>query len=250
MDAKKIVKSLFHRMGYDIRKRLNGFHDDPCADMKLLLKGRKVEVVFDVGAYIGYVALRYSELFPKAKVYAFEPFAESFQSLSELSRAHPRIHPENIAVTDIVGRKQFYLNKFSPTNSLLTVAAGAGDYLDAEWAANEGMVEVPCTTLHHYCTEHGIDRVQVLKMDIQGAELTAFRGATPLLESKSIDLIYCEVLFTEQYDEQAYFSDISKFLESFGYTLYGLYDLNYAKKTGILSWADAIFISPELRRTL
>jgi hypothetical protein len=127
MDAKKIVKSLFHWMGYDIRKRLNGFHDDPGADMKLLMKGRNVEVIFDVGGYTGDVAVLFTDLFPKATVYSFEPFAESFKSLSELARDKPRIKPENIAVTDVVGRKKFYFNKFSPTNSLLTVAAGAGD---------------------------------------------------------------------------------------------------------------------------
>ena len=37
-------------------------------------------------------------------------------------------------------------------------------------------VEVPLTTLDAYCAAHGIDRIDAVKMDIQGAEVAALAG--------------------------------------------------------------------------
>jgi FkbM family methyltransferase len=250
VSIKDLVKAGFHRMGYDIRKRLGGFHEDANADLKLLTKGRKVETVFDLGANVGWVSLTFEGLFPHATIYAFEPFEETFNTLSERCRGHERIRPNRMAVTDLVGQKRFFFNKFNATNSLLPASAGSGDYVDPEWMAGQGSVEVPTTTLRHFCADRQIDRIQILKMDIQGGELMALQGASPLLEAGAIDLIYTEVMFAELYEGQASFIDLCRFLEPFGYVLYGLYDLNYGKKTGVLAWADAIFISPEIRRSL
>ena len=48
-------------------------------------------------------------------------------------------------------------------------------------------------------------------MDIQGGELMALHGASQLLKTRSIDLIYCEVVFVEQYVNQADFHQICRF---------------------------------------
>src|SRR5271165_1113255 len=76
MNIKNLVRSAFYRMGYDIRRRTSGFHADPFDDEKVLMRGRKVEVIFDLGANVGMTSLKYSRLFPGAAIYAFEPFEE------------------------------------------------------------------------------------------------------------------------------------------------------------------------------
>jgi hypothetical protein len=88
-------------------------------------------------------------------------------------------------------------------------------------------------------------------MDIQGGELMALKGATKLLSTQAIDLIYSEVLFADLYENQGYFHDISQYLREYGYFLYGLYNMNYGKsKNGVLAWADAIFICPRIEESL
>ena len=110
-------------------------------------------------------------------------------------------------------------------------------------------MDVPTTTLDDFCSRHAIDRVNVLKMDIQGGELMALQGASGMLESKAVDLIYTEVLFVELYEGQADFHDLCRFLCDCDYTLYGLYDLNSGRDS-ILAWGDAIFIAPRVRQSL
>ena len=49
------------------------------------------------------------------------------------------------------------------------------------------------TTLDAYCARERIDRVRLFKMDIEGAELGALRGARELLARVKPELIACEV---------------------------------------------------------
>ncbi len=59
---------------------------DPFLAQKAIFTGQKNLVIFDVGAYVGDITAIYTETFPSATVYCFEPFADSFQELSRLAR--------------------------------------------------------------------------------------------------------------------------------------------------------------------
>ena len=110
-----------------------------------------------------------------------------------------------------------------------------------------GEIRVETVTLDDFCACEGIDHVDVLKMDIQGGELMALRGATGLLDQQAVDIVYAEVLFAELYDEGASFDQVWRYLEQFGYTLYGLYDLTPGHND-FLGFGDAIFTAPRFLR--
>jgi FkbM family methyltransferase len=96
-----------------------------------------------------------------------------------------------------------------------------------------------------------IEEVQdcdLLKLDIQGGELAALRGAEGLLKNTTV--IITETEFTSVYAGQPLFHDIYTYLISQGFILLNLENLGYgAYKDGLfgdeksqLLWADAIFI--------
>ena len=89
-------------------------------------------------------------------------------------------------------------------------------------------------------TENSIKSIDILKMDIQGGELAALKGAQQLLENRGIACIYTEAYFIEQYEAQPLFHDISKFLYSYDFTLQDIYTPIYGK--GNMAWGDAIFV--------
>ena len=87
----------------------------------------------------------------------------------------------------------------------------------------------------------------MLKMDIQGAELLALRGAAGLLARHAIRLIALEVLFQPLYRNQPTFWDIADHLRSLGYALQGIHEQrHHAVNHAVLRWADAVFVAPEL----
>jgi hypothetical protein len=77
---KRIVKGMFRRLGYEIR-RLSPSSPDAFSEQKRLLDASSPAVIFDVGAHHGETALAYRKLFPTAIIYCFEPFQESFAIL-------------------------------------------------------------------------------------------------------------------------------------------------------------------------
>jgi len=58
---------------------------------------------------------------------------------------------------------------------------GASGYLMQESAAGAGLVSVEVSTLDRYVREHRLDRLDVIKVDIEGGELAFFRGAREAL---------------------------------------------------------------------
>ncbi len=182
-------------------------------------------------------------------IHSFEPFESTFRTLAENCRGDDRIEPHRLAVADASGSRTFYSNAESVTNSLLPNSEAASRALHETLIEPAGSVEVSATTLDDFCAGRSIDRVNILKMDIQGGELMALKGASRMLEAKAIDLIYSEVLFAELYAGQADFHDICRFLGGRDFTLYGLYNLHPGRDS-VLAWGDAIFIAPRIRQAL
>jgi len=82
--------------------------------------------------------------------------------------------------------------------------------------------------------------IDIFKLDIQGYELEALRGANHLL--KEIPLVFTEVEFIPLYQNQPLFSDLEQFLRSCGFRLYNLYEL-WTHPDGQLTAGDALFIN-------
>jgi FkbM family methyltransferase len=230
-------------------RRVGAGGDDPFAAQRAILAGSEVRTILDVGAARGQSAQRYLRLFPEATIHSFEPGAESFAALMATIGSERQVNGHQVAVGDVAGEATFYLNRASETNSLLPSLRTGDRYFDAALTEPVGSTTVPVVTLDGFCRSVGAERVDVLKMDIQGAELRALRGAETLLHDRRIRLIYTEVLFAPLYDGQTSFGDVAGYLDGHGYRCYGLYDLRRGRN-GTLVQADVIYIAPDLEATL
>jgi FkbM family methyltransferase len=213
-----------------------------------LLAGIAVRTVVDGGAHLGETAARYRAAFPEAVVWSFEPAPESFERLRAAVAGDPLVRPVNLALGREPGRAVLHLNRASGTHSLFERPASGRRYHDPE-GVPAGRTEVEVASLDAFAAERGLDRVDVLKLDVQGGELGALQGAARLLRERRIGLVYAEVLFVHHYRGEPLFHEVAAFLERLDYTLYGLYDLVIARD-GQLRFADAIFIPPETRAAL
>lgn len=233
-------------LGSRLYKRLNFSHDDSSEayldDQVKLLKNHQVEYIFDVGARYGQISAEYKRVFPKAKVHAFEPFTESFETLKKQTEKVEGIELHNKAVGSAEGELTLRENKFNAANSMLESDESHTVIDDLTKTVNEHTVSV--ITLDEFASQNHIGHIDILKMDIQGYELEALKGATDLLARKAISLIYTEVLFMPIYKNQPFFHDIAQFLEKQGYYLYNIYNPWYTE--GRLSWADALFVSKSI----
>ena len=131
----KAVKGLAYRFGVEVRRahpmpksgKVPSFYD-PFHEQRRMLADVAKPVLFDVGAHEGLTTLQYKELFPGARVYAFEPFEGSFQKLRAATGNVPGVHLVNQALGRTRGELKFRVNQSTATNSLLpTDPRGPGD---------------------------------------------------------------------------------------------------------------------------
>ena len=100
-------------------------------------------------------------------------------------------------------------------------------------------IDVDTISIDSFCLTNGIEQIDVLKMDIQGGELDALKGAKQMLANGKVGLIYSETYFLEQYVNQPLFHEIATFLHQYGYYLQDVYNPIYGN--GNIAWADVIF---------
>ena len=74
----------------------------------------------------------------------------------------------------------------------------------------------------------------------------ALQGAAKSLQQKNISIIYTEALFAPHYEDNPLLRELWNYLEQYDYTLFDIYDM-YRATNGQLRFADAIFISTEVR---
>ena len=160
---------------------------------KVLLAGlvRRGDVVFDVGANRGILTSLMSNLVgPDGRVHAFEPSPDTCRLLRETLAARAR-HPANVSVNaSAVGAEDGVAMLYTPQRdhgqaSLRTHETGS-------WSAHAPVrsTEVAVTRLDTYSAARS--RVDLVKMDVEGAELPALRGFAAGLRSFH-PIVVCEL---------------------------------------------------------
>ena len=217
---------------------------DPFFTQKQLFAESDNITIFDIGAYIGDITSIYRQLFPSAEIYAFEPFEESF---SKLFASHGKdINVFQLAISDRNGKAVINIDEDPSCNSLLGRPDSVAKYYKTcSESTNQRTVETQ--TIDSFCRIRNIGSIDILKIDVEGAETMVFSGASDMLAQNKIKVIYTEVMFVPHYEKGCLYHDIAELLDKYNYTLLNLYDLRTARD-GQLRWGNAIFLSAQMRQ--
>jgi FkbM family methyltransferase len=150
----------------------------------------------------------------------------------------------NLALGSERKKMLLQVNASAATNSLLETDGKAAPFWDQGILDTIERVDVDVTTLDEFCRENGIEKIDVLKLDIQGSELEALRGAKGLLSQGNIGVIYTEMLVAPSYKGQFKPLELFGFLDGLGYDLLGLYNF-MSRNDGRLLQMDAIFVQSD-----
>lgn len=228
--VKRLVRACFSLFGYRI-SRTSAFYSASAFDVfTTLFDLRSEPVIFDVGAHVGQSAKIYKKLTPGAKIYSFEPFPESYAILKTLN--FDNFFPQPFGLADITGTRQFLVNTETATNSILPFRENASD----KWGGRNDLSskeEIVCrfSTIDEFMANERIERVDFLKIDVQGAEYKVLAGANSALRSKKIRFIQFEVLTVDVYEDQQSVSSYFDLLEGFDYELVMVTDIKLVKGT-------------------
>lgn len=201
--------------------------------------------IFDIGAYDGGTALHYKKLFPGSTIYSFEPFLDSFSKLEKNTSQFKDIIATNKGVSNKDGKANFNSNIYPLTNSLLDSHESGNAIWGEGLLTTQKSIEVDITTIDSFVEANRISKIDVLKMDVQGAEYMVMQGAKKSIEKGLINLIYTEIITLPTYKGQLHLDEMIKLMRSYGFKLYNLYNLSLTDK-GELRQVDGIFIKSDL----
>ena len=170
-------------------------------------------VVFDVGANLGYHTLLAGKIVgSEGSVHAFEPAPVQFKHLAlnvKINRAR-NVVLNNCAVAESSEDREFFLS----------TGWNQGTHSLGRTAGQPESCRVRCVSLDEYVEKRSIRRVDAIKVDVEGAELSVFKGASRLLASKPPSLLIFEACeeFCRQFGSST--TDVKQLIEQYGYSLY------------------------------
>lgn len=241
---KKLLQILARPLGYDFHK-IN-VNSKSISAINNLIKKYKLNdiVIFDVGAHEGQSIREFKKSFQEVKIYAFEPFPASYNKLLSFSSDQVKVFP--IGLADKEKKIEFFSNKGSATNSLLRLSDSAKSVwgnIDALSASASVLCQF--STLDDFVFENGINRIDVLKIDVQGAEFRVIEGGQKTLSSGIVKIVKCEIIHAETYVGQWPLPCYLERFDQLGFDLFNTCDCVY-EYDGSLLQADFVFFFRDL----
>jgi len=193
--------------------------------------------VIDGGANRGSFTDAFLQLHRPERLVLVEAIPELAEKLSERYAGKPGISVVAAALSDRNGEAQFEINRSDASSSLLPI-----DPRNSEWFSRDlrvaRTVSVPTMTLPALMEAQGLQTVDLLKLDLQGAERLVLSGGEDVLDR--VRVIYTEIFFEQLYAGAWLFREMNEFLCSRSFKLCGLSNIVHASD-GDLVQANATF---------
>ena len=198
------------------------FLDSPLPMRRELLRWFSREApltIFDIGSCEGEDTIRYSRLFPNARLFAVEPLPSNVDkvraNLGRFGVSRAQVVP--LALSDTTGSATFHVSSGQPSPEISDWGMSSSLLAPTEenlkvwpWLKFSRTIEVPTDTLANLARREAVDEIDYVHMDVQGAELKVLEGAGDLI--RRIKAIWLEVSTVEFYKGQPLKQDIERWL--------------------------------------
>lgn len=160
-------------------------------------------IIFDVGANTGQSIKRFNNEFNLKEIHCFEPNVPAFEKLKKIKSKN--IFLNNLALGDKEKIQTF--NNYPKTSSSSFYRI---DKKSSIYEMNKGFYSsnVKIITLDKYIEDSKIDKINILKIDTQGFEVSVLKGAINAVKDKRIDFIETEINLGFQYEIKTSFKEI------------------------------------------
>jgi FkbM family methyltransferase len=234
-----MIRELKNRLKNRIAARLiRGYNTSgvPFAVAKHLT-GKSDLTVVDVGAHEGLFTAGLDEVFGIRRGLLVELQPAKIDMLRQRF-APPRFRVVHAAVSNVTGEMDVEVNNFDPTTSILKTKRSSTDLagLDVGVAL---VCRCPVATLDSIVRNENFDVIDLLKLDVQGAEHLVIGGASETLLIATA--VWVEVSFKQLYEGSCLYNQVFDLLTERGFKLWDL-ETGFRNTAGELIQADALFL--------
>lgn len=203
---------------------------------KETLENIDYKTLIDIGANKGQFSLVANQINPSSRIHAFEPLSTPSEKFKKIFVKNPSIILHKLAISDTDGESTIHISQKEDSSSLLPIGKLQNQIFPG---TKESHTEIIITKrLDSVLSKEQITAPALLKLDVQGFELSALKGCETLLHC--FEHIYVECSFVELYEGQSLAHEIIAFLQERNFKLKGIYN-TYYDKTGIAIQSDFLF---------
>ena len=193
--------------------------------------GFRPTVIWDVGAYEGEWSLLAKGIFPRARIWMFEPQQSKRTILERLSSASPQQLSYIRALCGAEAKEEVAFYQNETVSSVLT-----------EWEKPSGAYEaMAMTTLDLLCNGSRVDLPDLIKLDVQGYELEVLKGASHVMDVHPPEVLVLEVSLIDINKGAPLWSEVDRWLSNLGYRLYDICTLMRRPSDNALWQVDGIY---------
>jgi len=205
-------------------------------------------VCVDVGAYQGQSVELLRNIFNNPLIYSFEPIQGNYEVLK--SKNYNNNLCFNMAISNFTGTTIFYQNEISHTSSLFKVNIESKDSVTIS-KANENnsknkfsdynkKINVNTTTLDDFYESQKLSDIDLLKIDVQGAEALVVEGGVKTFLKHTHSLVV-EVSFYDYYEQSNTLYSIEKHIIPLGFKLFSILDISQNPMNGRTDWIEVFY---------
>lgn len=214
----------------------------------------KNPVIIDAGANIGQSVDYFKSLWPLAIIHSFEPVLQSFNHLEDNTQHYNDVTLYNIALSNFQGTSKFNVNhhqimlsSFFKLNKLSDDSIAVNRPEEGHHNFFNNTTEtVLVDTLDNCLKDSNITKVDILKMDVQGAELLILEGASSILNNT--DIIVSELNLYDLYETRFGFLEFEKLIIPYNFELYDISHISKNPLNGRTDWVEVIYRKSDLAK--
>ncbi len=172
-------------------------------------------VFVEIGAYCGKDTCRIAQIWPKGRVYAFEPNPRAYALLKKAIHEQKLNNVETypLAVCDYNGSASLFLC-YGPSGNDLTYEPQSSLLAPSDDLLEES-IDVPCVALKDWCEQNQIQHIDVLKLETEGLELEILESSAGIL--KDVKVIQVQSFFTPLRKGTPNYFELKRFLTKAGF---------------------------------
>lgn len=198
---------------------------------------------FDIGASIGNFSISICAEYKIKKGILIEPVSKLIPILEKAFPDKETFQIINAAVSDSIAETDFYFNEDADFVSSLLRIDNKGEafaYLNFE---DPVLTKIQALTLDHIVNEQKLSNIDLIKIDVQGAEHLVLRGGIETM--KKTKLFYTEFSYRPLYEKSSTFFDLYKNFYENNFMLVNI-SPGHSSPNGELVQGDALFVNKRL----
>jgi len=183
----------------------------------------KPKMIFDVGAFDFGDSIRFALEYTGCQVHGFELLQSNYDKFSPFAR-ECGVATYRVGVSNYVGVSEYYesthVNGVNAQSSLLEPTKEYSNNYGTIVKHEKSKSVTEVTTIEQICKEQGIKEIDLLHIDVEGAELQVIQGLGDIRP----ELIFAEFLLDGLgWEGQADFTYMMKYMDKLGYECVGIY---------------------------